>query len=248
MGNVDMLRSYLKEGDSVVFLGGAGTSTDSSIPDFRSASGLYGSEAGAEFLYPPEVMLSHSFFMENTEEFYRFYLSKMIYKDAKPNYAHSALAQLELSGKLKAVITQNIDGLHQMAGSRKVIELHGSVHRNTCLGCGRFYSLEEMLRQADTGIPKCVCGGVVKPDVVLYEEPLDTELLSEAVGLIADADILIVGGTSLTVYPAAGLVDYYRGNRLVLINRSATGYDAKANLIIKDSIGKVLKEAVNSLE
>ncbi|CAM4464181.1 NAD-dependent protein deacylase [Paenibacillus tarimensis] len=232
------LKHLIKEGGTIVFFGGAGVSTESSIPDFRSAAGLYQSESHQA--YPPERILSHSFFMEHTELFYEFYRSKMVYRDARPNPAHLALARLEQEGRLRAVVTQNIDGLHQAAGSKRVLELHGSVQRNYCKDCSAFYSLDDVLETASS-VPKCrVCDGIIKPDVVLYEEMLNTEVLEEAASVIAEADILIVGGTSLTVNPAAGLVRYYPGNKLVLINESATPYDSRARLLIRDRIGKVL--------
>lgn len=224
----------INNSDNIVFFGGAGVSTESGIPDFRSVDGLY----NQQYKYPPETILSHSFFMQNTEEFYRFYRNKMIYKDAKPSTTHLALAELERKGKLKAVITQNIDGLHQMAGSKNVIELHGTVLKNHCMSCNRFYALDAVMGEG--GIPRCSqCGGIIKPDVVLYEEGLDEDDLSRAVKFISQADVLIVGGTSLGVYPAAGLINYYRGNKLVLVNKSSTAFDKKANLLINDSLGKV---------
>jgi NAD-dependent deacetylase len=220
-------------------------STESNIPDFRSEKGIY--QAQSKYGFSPEVMLSHSFFTEHTDEFYEFYKDQMIYKDAKPNQAHLALAELEQAGKLKAVITQNIDGLHQLAGSREVLELHGSVHRNFCMQCGKGYGLEYILN--NPGVPKCQkCGGIVKPDVVLYEEMLDDSVMHKAIRYIYTADVLIVGGTSLAVYPAAGLIDYYRGDKLVLINKSVTPYDDRANLILHDSIGKVLREVVGQAD
>lgn len=234
MDQQETLRQWIEESSNIVFFGGAGVSTESGIPDFRSVDGLY----NQEYKYPPETIISHSFYRQNPKEFYRFYKNRMLFPDALPNQAHLALAYLEQLGKLKAVITQNIDGLHQAAGSREVLELHGSVHRNYCQRCGRFYSLEEIL--AMDGVPVCACGGTVKPDVVLYEEGLDQGILRKAVDYIANADMLIIGGTSLVVYPAAGLVDYYRGNKLVLINKSATPRDGGADLVISDSIGKVL--------
>ncbi|MCI9541357.1 MAG: NAD-dependent protein deacylase [Lachnospiraceae bacterium] len=230
---LNLLRKWVQESDNIVFFGGAGVSTESNIPDFRSVDGLY----NQKYEYPPEQILSHSFFIRQPEEFYRFYRDKMIFLDAKPNMAHQVLAELEQQGKVKAVITQNIDGLHQKAGSKNVLELHGSVHRNYCEKCGKFYSVEEIL-QSD-GVPRCSCGGRIKPDVVLYEEGLDQDILSKAVSYISHADVLIVGGTSLTVYPAAGLVDYYHGEKLVLINKSVTAFDNEANLLINESIGMV---------
>ena len=230
----EQLKQWVEESNSIVFFGGAGVSTESGIPDFRSVDGLY----NQQYKFPPETILSHTFFMRNTEEFYRFYRNKMLFPDAKPNAAHLALARLEEQGKLKAVVTQNIDGLHQAAGSKEVWELHGSVHRNYCMRCGKFYSLDDILHSE--GVPKCSCGGTIKPDVVLYEEGLDDDTINHAVRRIREADMLIIGGTSLTVYPAAGLVHYYRGNKLVLINKSATGLDEDANLVIKEPIGEVL--------
>ena len=213
-------------------------STESGIPDFRSQDGLY----HQQYDYPPEQILSHTFFVRKPEEFFRFYRNKMLAPDARPNRAHLALAELERAGRLKAVITQNIDGLHQAAGSREVLELHGSVLRNHCMRCGKFYGMDAILNSS--GVPKCSCGGVIKPDVVLYEEGLDMDTLNRAVNYISRADVLIVGGTSLTVYPAAGLIDYYRGRKLVLINRDATPLDGQADLVIAGKIGEVLGEAV----
>lgn len=229
-------KRWIKESDNIVFFGGAGVSTESGIPDFRSVDGLY----NQEYAYPPEQILSHSFFVKNPLEFYRFYRKKMLFLDAEPNMAHKVLAKLEEQGKLKAVITQNIDGLHQKAGCKNVLELHGSVLRNYCEHCKKFYTAEEILHS--DGIPHCSCGGRIKPDVVLYEEGLDSDVLNKAVSAIRNADVLIVGGTSLTVYPAAGLVDYYSGNKLVLINKSVTAWDKKADLLISDSIGKVFEQ------
>ncbi|MBR5475036.1 MAG: NAD-dependent protein deacylase [Lachnospiraceae bacterium] len=230
----EQLRQWIEESDNVVFFGGAGVSTESKIPDFRSVDGLY----NQQYDYPPETILSHTFFVRKTEEFYRFYKNKMLFPNAQPNAAHLALAKLEKAGKVRAVITQNIDGLHQAAGSKEVLELHGSVLRNYCTKCGKFYGMEHIREAA--GVPRCNCGGLVKPDVVLYEEGLDSGILHKSVEYIRNADVLIVGGTSLTVYPAAGLVDYYRGKKLVLINKSATAKDADADLIIKDPIGETL--------
>ena len=236
MTETEKLKQWIEESGNVVFFGGAGVSTESGIPDFRSQDGLY----SQQYQYPPEMIISHSFYLKNPEEFYRFYKNKMIFPDAKPNAAHLALARLEQQGKVKAVITQNIDGLHQKAGSRNVLELHGSVYRNFCTRCGRAYGLDAVL-QAD-GVPRCSCGGIIKPDVVLYEEGLDSDVLQKAVFYIRHADVLIIGGTSLTVYPAAGLIDYYQGNRLVLINKSATARDAHADLMIGRPIGQVFEE------
>ncbi|MCI8465511.1 MAG: NAD-dependent protein deacylase [Lachnospiraceae bacterium] len=234
MDSRETLRTWVTESDNIVFFGGAGVSTESNIPDFRSVDGLY----HQEYDYPPETILSHSFYQRNTEEFYRFYKKKMIVKEAKPNKAHLALAKLEEQGKLKAVITQNIDGLHQMAGSREVLELHGSVHRNYCTRCGKFFNADDILLAK--GVPLCDCGGGIKPDVVLYEEGLDYGTMQKAISYIAAAEVLIIGGTSLTVYPAAGLIDYYRGKKLVLINKSATPMDGRADLIITEPIGETL--------
>ena len=238
MDNLSTLKSWIKESSRIVFFGGAGVSTESGLKDFRSQDGLY----HEKYDYPPETILSHSFFFSHTAEFYRFYRDKMLCLTAKPNAAHLALARLEQRGKLSAIVTQNIDGLHQAAGSKKVFELHGSVHRNHCLQCGKFYTAEDIERS--TGVPRCTCGGLIKPDVVLYEEGLDQKCLMGAIQAIAQADLLIVGGTSLTVYPAAGLLQYYGGNRLVLINRDATPLDGQANLVFRDPIGQVLGAAV----
>ena len=224
---------WMDNSDNVVFFGGAGVSTESGIPDFRSVDGLY----NQSYDYPPETILSHTFYIRKPEEFFRFYRDKMLFPDAEPSMPHIKLAELEQCGKLKGVITQNIDGLHQKAGSRHVIELHGSVLRNYCERCGEFYGLDTIINSE--GVPTCKCGGRIKPDVVLYEEGLDENNINEAVRLIKEADILVVGGTSLGVYPAAGLIDYYRGDKLVLINKSSTPYDKKANLLIQDSLGKV---------
>ena len=230
---LERLKKIVDESDNIVFFGGAGVSTESGIPDFRSTDGMY----HQQYDYPPETILSHTFFMRKPEEFFRFYRDKMLVLDAKPNPAHQKLAEWERQGKLKAVITQNIDGLHQAAGSRKVLELHGSVLRNYCMKCGRFYDGHFMREQE--GIPRCSCGGMIKPDVVLYEESLDTGVLQEAVEYIQKADVLLVGGTSLVVYPAAGLIDYYRGNKLVLINRTPTARDKAADLVVSGSIGEI---------
>lgn len=239
---IDLLRSWIVGSDNIVFFGGAGVSTESGIPDFRSVDGLY----SQKYEYPPEEILSHSFFERRPEEFYRFYRDKILLRGVSPNRAHTALAELENMGKLRAVVTQNIDGLHQAAGSRGVLELHGSAHRNYCVACGARYGFDFM---ADSvGVPRCGCGGVVRPEVVLYEEALDTETMSSAARFIRGADVLIVGGTSLAVYPAAGLVDLYGGSKLVLINKGLTGRDADADLLISDSIGEALSAAVNGLE
>ena len=230
------LKQWIEESSNIVFFGGAGVSTESGIPDFRSQDGLY----HQQYDYPPEQILSHTFY-EKSGRILPVLRNKMLAPGAKPNKAHLALAKLEREGRLKAVITQNIDGLHQAAGSREVLELHGSVHRNHCLRCGKFYGLEAI--ENSSGIPRCSCGGMIKPDVVLYEEGLDMDVLNRAVGYISRADLLIVGGTSLTVYPAAGLIDYYRGHKLVLINRDATALDSRADLVISGKIGEVLGEA-----
>lgn len=237
MDETAAFQNWIEESSNIVFFGGAGVSTESGIPDFRSTDGLY----NQQYDYPPETIISHSFYVKKPKEFYRFYKNKMLFPEAKPNRAHMALAKLEREGKVKAVVTQNIDGLHQAAGSREVLELHGSVHRNYCTRCGRFYSLDDILK-AD-GVPVCDCGGVIKPDVVLYEEGLDQDVIQRSVEYISRADVLIIGGTSLTVYPAAGLIDYYRGSKLVLINKSVTSRDGQADLVICDSIGKVLGDA-----
>ncbi|MCH5206198.1 MAG: NAD-dependent protein deacylase [Oscillospiraceae bacterium] len=230
------LQEIIDDSERIVFFGGAGVSTESGIPDFRSPDGLY----SQKYKFPPEQIVSHSFYMGNTEEFYEFYRDRMIFPDAKPNAAHLKLAELEQAGKLAAVITQNIDGLHQAAGSRNVIELHGSVHRNYCTKCKRFYPLAAV---TDTnGVPVCECGGRIKPDVVLYEESLKTEDIENAVSQIAAADCLIIGGTSLAVYPAAGLVRYFNGKYLVVINKSEIRTDKSADLVINDNIGKVFSE------
>ena len=232
----ETLAGWIKESRRIVFFGGAGVSTESDIPDFRSVDGLY----NQQYDYPPETILSHTFFMRKPEEFFRFYRNKMLFPDAQPNAAHVKLAQWEAEGKLTGVVTQNIDGLHQKAGSKKVYELHGSVLRNYCMRCGRFYDLDFIMRT--TGVPKCECGGTVKPDVVLYEESLDNAVVNGACAAIGEADMLIIGGTSLNVYPAAGLVDLYRGNRLVLVNLSSTPQDRRANLVIHERIGQVFAE------
>ena len=231
-----ILKSLIQSSDNIVFFGGAGVSTESGIPDFRSKDGLY----NQKYKYPPEEILSHSFFMENTEEFYKFYKEKMNSLKYEPNIAHLKLAELEKKGKLKAVITQNIDGLHQKAGSQNVLELHGSVLRNYCMKCGKFYNAEFVFTSKE--VPRCSCGGVIKPDVVLYEEALNDEILNKSISAIRNADLMIVAGTSLTVYPASGLINFYNGSKLVLINRENTQYDRKANLVINESLGKIFKE------
>ena len=234
---LETLKKWIGNSDNIVFFGGAGVSTESGIQDFRSVDGLY----NQQYDYPPETILSHTFFRRNTEEFYRFYRAKMLALDAKPNAAHKKLAQWEQEGKLKAVVTQNIDGLHQAAGSKMVYELHGSVHRNYCQKCGAFYDARYMLESK--GIPKCEkCGGIIKPDVVLYEEGLDDATMRGAIRAISHADVLIIGGTSLTVYPAAGLIDYYNGNKLVLINKSVTPMDSRADLLVQGPIGEIFSQ------
>lgn len=230
------LKAMTDATDNIVFFGGAGVSTESGIPDFRSTGGLY----HQEWAYPPEVILSHTFYKSNPEEFFRFYRAKMLAPEAKPNAAHLKLAEWENTGKVRAVVTQNIDGLHQAAGSRRVYELHGSVHRNYCERCGKFHGLDAILNS--TGVPRCGCGGIIKPDVVLYEEGLDQETLGSAIHAISKADVLIIGGTSLNVYPAAGLINYYRGGRLALINKSAVARDLDAGLVITDPIGEVFAQ------
>lgn len=239
MNNIEEIVEVIKKSDNVVFFGGAGVSTESGIPDFRSVDGLY----NQKYDYPPETILSHTFYRRKTSEFYRFYRDKMILKGAKPNVIHLSLAKLEKEGKVKAVITQNIDGLHQMAGSKEVLELHGSVHRNYCEECGKFFDADYILESKD--VPRCDvagCGGGVKPDVVLYEEGLDDETIRKSIEYIRNADVLIVGGTSLAVYPAAGLIDYYRGNKLILINKSATPRDSVADYIYQGSLSDIFSK------
>ena len=236
MGEVEKLRQWIEESDNIIFFGGAGVSTESGIPDFRSVDGLY----HQQYDYPPETILSHTFYRQKPEEFYRFYRAKMLCLDAKPNAAHTKLAQWEQEGKLKAVVTQNIDGLHQAAGSKVVLELHGSVLRNYCERCGASYDAEYILQSE--GVPACTCGGSIKPDVVLYEEGLDQNTLSGAIRAISEADVLIVGGTSLAVYPAAGLLDYYNGNKLVLVNKTPTARDGIADLVVQGSIGEIFSQ------
>lgn len=233
MSEIEKLQQMIDESKRIVFFGGAGVSTESGIPDFRSVDGLY----HQKYDYPPETILSHSFYVSKTKEFFQFYRDKMLCLDAKPNKAHLALAALERAGKLTAVVTQNIDGLHQAGGSKRVLELHGSVLRNYCEKCGKFYDARFILDSAD--VPLCECGGRVKPDVVLYEEGLDQQTLQDSVRAIQEADMLIIGGTSLAVYPAAGLIDYYHGNKLVLINKTPTPRDNAADLVITESIGEV---------
>lgn len=237
MEAIKQLQKIVDDHDNIVFFGGAGVSTESGIPDFRSVDGLY----NQKYDYPPETILSHTFFMKNPEEFYRFYRDKMLALTARPNAAHRKLAELEEAGKLKAVVTQNIDGLHQAAGSRKVLELHGSVHRNYCMKCHAFYDAG-YVAEAE-GVPHCrECGGMIKPDVVLYEEGLDQKTIQEAISVISHAQVLIVGGTSLVVYPAAGLIQYFSGDKIVLINKGATGMDKSADLLIQEPIGQVLEQ------
>ena len=233
MTELETLKKWIDESDNIVFFFFLGVSTESGIPDFRSTDGLY----HQKYAYPPETILSHTFFRTKTEEFFKFYRDKMLYLDAEPNAAHTKLAEWEAQGKLKAVITQNIDGLHQKAGSRNVLELHGSVLRNYCENCGKFYDVETV-KDAE-GIPKCGCGGTIKPDVVLYEEGLDNKILTSSVHYIQEAEVLIIGGTSLAVYPAAGLLDYYRGNKLVLVNKTPTPKDKVADLVVQGSIGEI---------
>ena len=233
---IETLRSWIEESENIVFFGGAGVSTESGIPDFRSVDGLY----NQKWAYPPETILSHTFFEKDPQEFYRFYHEKLVVRDAQPNAAHRRLAELERQGKLRAILTQNIDGLHQAAGSREVLELHGSTHRCYCAVCGRKYP-PEFINDCE-GVPRCTCGGVVRPDVVLYEEPLDEDVLTRSVRHISQADMLIIGGTSLAVYPAAGLINYYRGHRLVLVNRGATPRDNDADLIVRGNIGEVFSQ------
>lgn len=235
MEKIKELQHMIDESNYIVFFGGAGVSTESNIPDFRSADGLY----HEKYIYPPEQIVSHTFFVRKTELFYDFYKEKMMYLDAKPNAAHLKLSELEAAGKLKAIITQNIDGLHQLAGSKNVLELHGSIHRNYCQKCGKFYDAS-YVKQAN-GIPRCTCGGIIKPDVVLYEEGLDQDIIRKTIQAIARADMLIIGGTSLVVYPAAGFIDYFRGNKLVVINKSETAKAVGADLYMNEPIGEVLR-------
>lgn len=236
MKKLQELQRMIDESQRIVFFGGAGVSTESNIPDFRSSDGLY----NEQYQYPPEQVVSHTFFQKRTELFYDFYKNKMMFLDAKPNAAHKKLAELERAGKLTAVVTQNIDGLHQMAGSKCVLELHGSIHRNYCQRCGKFYDAKYI--KESEGIPRCECGGIIKPDVVLYEEGLDERTIQNTVQAIAQADMLIIGGTSLVVYPAASFIDYFHGKYLVVINKSATPRDGQADLCIQEPIGKVLGE------
>ena len=235
-GKAARLQEIIDQHNRIVFFGGAGVSTESGIPDFRSQDGLY----NQTYDYPPETILSHTFFMRKTEEFYRFYQDKMLCDTAKPNEAHLKLAELEKAGKLTAVVTQNIDNLHQMAGSKKVLELHGSVHRNYCMKCRKFYDFNYMKHHE--GVPKCECGGIIKPDVVLYEEGLDNATINESIRVISEAEVLVIGGTSLAVYPAGGLIDYFRGEHLILINKSTTPRDSFASLLINEPIGQVFSK------
>ena len=235
------LKQIIKESNNIVFFGGAGVSTESNIPDFRSQTGIYSKKT---YPYRAETMISSDFFFRHCEQFYDFYFHEMVYEHAMPNAAHIALAKLESMGKLKAIVTQNIDGLHQKAGSKEVLELHGSIHRNTCQRCHAHYTLEDMLKQRE-GVPHCPkCNGIIKPDVVLYGESLDYQVMERAISYIAQADVLIVGGTSLVVYPAAGLIQYFKGRKLILINKEETTMDQKADIVIHDAIGKVFKETV----
>ncbi|WP_407414742.1 NAD-dependent protein deacylase [Methanobrevibacter sp.] len=238
MSKINQLQEIINTSDNIVFFGGAGVSTESGIPDFRSESGIF--KSLEKYGATPETLVSHSYYLDHTEEFFNYYKENLIFKDAKPNPAHITLAKLEKAGKLKAVITQNIDGLHQKAGSKEVMELHGSIHRNYCQICGKEYGLNHILES--DGIPKCKCGGIVKPDVVLYEEPLNNAILSFSIDYIQNADTLIIGGTSLVVYPAAGLINYFKGDNLVLINKSETPYDDIASLVINDAIGETLSQ------
>ncbi len=234
----DILKEIIQKSENIVFFGGAGVSTESGIPDFRSEDGIY----NTKYKYPPEIILSHTFFLEHPDEFYKFYRDKMLYDNTEPNNAHYAISELEKQNKLKAIITQNIDGLHQKAGSKNVIELHGTVMKNHCMKCGRFHTKEDISKSE--GIPRCHCGGIIKPDVVLYEEGLDNRLINDAVNYIYGADVLIVAGTSLKVYPAAGLIDYYKGNKLILINNSETSKDENADLVIREKVGETLHYCV----
>jgi NAD-dependent deacetylase len=230
---IKQFKEWIEQSNNIVFFGGAGVSTESGIPDFRSADGLY----HQKYAFPPETILSHTFYTRMPLEFYKFYRDKMIHDEAKPSTTHLALAKLEQEGKLRAVVTQNIDGLHQMAGSKNVIEIHGTIHKNHCVRCGKEFGLEAV--RDSEGIPRCECGGMIKPDVVLYEENLNDEDVRRAVEYISDAQVLIVGGTSLGVFPAAGLIDYYKGDKLILVNKSVTQYDKRANLLIHEALGKV---------
>lgn len=236
MNPIEQLQNWIDESENIVFFGGAGVSTESGIPDFRSVDGIY----HQKYNYPPETIISRSFYDTRTAEFYEFYRDRMLFPDAKPNAAHRKLAELERAGRLTAVVTQNIDGLHQMAGSKNVLELHGSVHRNTCRRCGKSYGLDFIV--SSSGVPHCTCGGEVKPDVVLYEESLDSRTMQRAVEAISSADMLLIGGTSLVVYPAAGMVNYYRGSKLVLINKASTAFDSRADLFLQGKIGEIFAQ------
>lgn len=238
---IEKLKSIISNSNNIVFFGGAGVSTESNIPDFRSASGLYNTKGGTK--YSPEYMLSHDFFNRHIDEFFDFYKTRIVHQEARPNSAHLALSELEKRGKLKAIITQNIDGLHQMAGSKNVLEIHGSIKRNYCTSCGKFFNLEYVMN--NHGVPKCdECKNIIKPDVVLYQESLDMDLLEEAINYVENADVLIIGGTSLMVYPAANLIKYYKNDKLILINKSETSYDSKALLTFNSSIGKLLEQVI----
>ena len=238
MDKISQLNEIISNSDNIVFFGGAGVSTESGIPDFRSKRGIF--KSLEKYGDTPENLVSHSYFTENPVEFFRYYRENLVFQDVKPNMAHIVLAKLEEDGKLKAIVTQNIDGLHQKAGSKNVLELHGSIHRNHCQKCGKSYSLDYILDSED--LPMCVCGGIIKPDVVLYEEPLDDMTLSLAIQYISEADTLIIGGTSLVVYPAAGLINYFNGDDIVLINKSKTPYDEVASLVINNAIGEVMSK------
>lgn len=238
MDKIKQLQEILQNSKNIVFFGGAGVSTESGIPDFRSKDGLY----NQKYDYPPEQILSHQFFFAKTKEFYKFYFDKMVDLSIKPNDAHKQLAKWEKLGKVKAIVTQNIDGLHQLAGSKVVYELHGTVHKNRCIKCNKFYSVEEMVKFKNKGVPTCSCGGIIKPEVVLYNEGLDNATITAAVDAIAHADTLIVAGTSLTVYPAAGLIDYFKGKHLILINRDKTGKESLADLVINEPVGKTFSQ------
>lgn len=238
MSKLQQLQDIINSSDNIVFFGGAGVSTESGIPDFRSESGIF--KSLEKYGDTPENLVSHTYYMDHTEEFFDYYKDNLVFKDAEPNPAHLKLAELEKAGKLKAVITQNIDGLHQKAGSKEVLELHGSIHRNYCQICNKEYDLDYILES--DGIPRCECGGIIKPDVVLYEEPLNNAVLSFAIDYIQNAETLIIGGTSLVVYPAAGLINYFNGDNLILINKSETSYDDLANLVINDAIGETLSQ------
>ena len=233
---ISKLKEWVEESNNIVFFGGAGVSTESGIPDFRSKDGLY----NMKYKFPPETMVSRTFFSSNTEDFFDFYREKILHLSAKPNITHTKLFELETKGKLKAIVTQNIDGLHTLAGNKNVYELHGSVKRNYCMSCNKFYDVEHIANSK--GVPKCECGGIVKPDVVLFEEGLDNAIIENSIKAISEADILIIGGTSLNVYPAAGLINYYGGKKLVLINKAPTGFDSRANLVFNESLGNIFSQ------